>query len=525
MGSANYTLGLNLQEFTLEDQMDNKKTVASKKHNSSVASMVNTIEWLIIAFILAFVFRAFVCEAFVIPTGSMAPTLMGAHFDLNCPNCGYQFEYGYQEQQMSHPKWPRTKSRIMTGYGNVPSQKCPVCNTQAPMPTALSNGDRILVYKSIYQFTKPKRWDVFVFKNPTEPNINYIKRLVGLPGETIHITDGDIYINNKIARKPEKVQEELWMAIYDNDYQTIKERIKQRFQNTLNSKWQNPESNPTIFTLNDTSGKLNEMLFNDFSGHAFDSDYSYNMPVLPSETCSDLMVKLYLSTDSKDSIFGITLGKYGKEYAGYVDLNKKRLSLFCSDNLEKPILEKDITELTSSKPIEMSFANVDHEIKLSYGPYTLSHDFGKSPLDMGDYNVNIKPTVKIAGSGSLKISHLSLYRDMHYTSYRPNIIMQADEKKPFTLNQGEYFACGDNSPASFDSRLWNTEGLGNQDKKFRQGIVPHEYLIGKAFFVYWPHGLGIKPESKIRLVPNVGNLRFIYGGTGEFQENSNIPNS
>src|SRR5881394_2756276 len=54
-----------------------------------------TIESILVAFILAFVFRAFVVEAFVIPTGSMAPTLLGAHMRFQCDDCGYQFDVNY----------------------------------------------------------------------------------------------------------------------------------------------------------------------------------------------------------------------------------------------------------------------------------------------------------------------------------------------------------------------------------------------------------------------------------------------
>src|ERR1043165_8540016 len=54
-----------------------------------------TIESILVAFILAFVFRAFVVEAFVIPSGSMAPTLLGAHIRLRCQECGYQFDVNF----------------------------------------------------------------------------------------------------------------------------------------------------------------------------------------------------------------------------------------------------------------------------------------------------------------------------------------------------------------------------------------------------------------------------------------------
>ncbi|MFN7628852.1 MAG: signal peptidase I, partial [Pirellula sp.] len=53
-----------------------------------------TIESLAVAFILALMFKAFIAEAFVIPTGSMAPTLMGAHKDVACDDCGYQYQCG-----------------------------------------------------------------------------------------------------------------------------------------------------------------------------------------------------------------------------------------------------------------------------------------------------------------------------------------------------------------------------------------------------------------------------------------------
>ena len=53
-----------------------------------------TVESIAVAVILAFLFRAFVAEAFVIPTGSMAPTLMGQHKDVECPECGYWYQAG-----------------------------------------------------------------------------------------------------------------------------------------------------------------------------------------------------------------------------------------------------------------------------------------------------------------------------------------------------------------------------------------------------------------------------------------------
>ena len=68
-----------------------------------------TIESLIIAFTLALLFRAFEAEAFVIPTGSMAPTLMGRHKDLDCSECGFNFQAGASREEDDQSQTLRTE--------------------------------------------------------------------------------------------------------------------------------------------------------------------------------------------------------------------------------------------------------------------------------------------------------------------------------------------------------------------------------------------------------------------------------
>lgn len=62
-----------------------KKSRQTGQGKNRIEEVANTFEWLITAFILAFVFRAFVMEAFRIPTGSMADTLMGCAFPAAVP--------------------------------------------------------------------------------------------------------------------------------------------------------------------------------------------------------------------------------------------------------------------------------------------------------------------------------------------------------------------------------------------------------------------------------------------------------
>ncbi|MHC4069372.1 MAG: S26 family signal peptidase, partial [Planctomycetota bacterium] len=77
----------------------------------------------------------------------------------------------------------------------------------------------------------------------------------------------------------------------------------------------------------------------------------------------------------------------------------------------------------------------------------------------------------------------------------------------------EFFVLGDNSPNSEDGRWWGLKGKGNNGHFYRAGIVPRDYLVGKALFVYWPSGFRVSEKLPLRVIPNVGQMRFIYGGS------------
>ena len=93
------------------------------------------IEAFLIAIVLALIIRTFIVEAFKIPSGSMEQTLLV--------------------------------------------------------------GDHLLVNKFIYRFTDPKRGDVIVFKYPDNPSRNFIKRIVGIGGDTIEVRDKAVYVNGQ----------------------------------------------------------------------------------------------------------------------------------------------------------------------------------------------------------------------------------------------------------------------------------------------------------------------------------------
>lgn len=73
------------------------------------------------------------------------------------------------------------------------------------MPT-LRHGERLLVDKLTYRFSEPQRGDIVVFRYPSDPRQHFIKRLIGLPGDTVEIRDGRVFINGVALEEDYVVQ-------------------------------------------------------------------------------------------------------------------------------------------------------------------------------------------------------------------------------------------------------------------------------------------------------------------------------
>ncbi len=71
------------------------------------------------------------------------------------------------------------------------------------MENTIMTNDRIVAFRHSYAFSDPKRFDIIVFKYPDNEDILYVKRIIGLPGDTIKLRNGHIYINDKISQEAE----------------------------------------------------------------------------------------------------------------------------------------------------------------------------------------------------------------------------------------------------------------------------------------------------------------------------------
>lgn len=168
------------------------------EHRDSPREIAETI---VFVTVLVLLLKTFVAEAFVIPTGSMAETLYGIQRMVVCDQCKYRFPVNCSAEV--DPPAGRLPSEITGCF--CPNCMNPMTWTKATAP-AWSSGDRVLVAKFLYDrdyLSAPDRHQVIVFKYPKEPQqgstaMNYIKRCVGLPGETIAIFGGDLYVTSSL---------------------------------------------------------------------------------------------------------------------------------------------------------------------------------------------------------------------------------------------------------------------------------------------------------------------------------------
>lgn len=200
------------------EESTSRSAAPSKPSWFSQVVFRESVEAVAVAFILAFLFRTFEAEAFVIPTGSMADTLMGLHKDVECKECGHPYRVGISTGMSDQT------SGVPKGLDVVRSV-CPLCRYEMDVRHEKPfSGDRVLVNKFVYHFKEPCRWDVAVFKYPEGAKTNFIKRLVGLPNETIRIHRGDLFVKKPgeegftIARRPPEKIRVMLQTIHDTEH-------------------------------------------------------------------------------------------------------------------------------------------------------------------------------------------------------------------------------------------------------------------------------------------------------------------
>jgi signal peptidase I len=470
------------------------------RHAGRIVEIVQTV---LTALLLALVFRTFFVEPFIIPTGSMAETLRGAHARQLCRACGWTFDFGPAEPGAPTGEDFVTPARV----------KCPNCQletTPAPEDCLPRAGDRLLVEKWTYAtgLRTPQRWDVIVFRDANAPQQHLIKRAVGLPGESIELRDGDVFIDGRIARKPRHVQDALWTVVYAQPYAPhIGERSAgPRWVADANgaSGWTGIEGRVLRHDADARDGVIafrassSTDYFRDLLGYNRRSDEHF---------VGDLRVRFELAA-SRDGALACTLERPGPDVTLLASAPGRHVfEVRVGDAPEAPNWSAEWSEdgLLPATPVQVEFAFVDRRAYLAVNGRVVI-DSGTTLDDLPARVSRDEPIgVLLRASHACELRGLRIDRDVYYS--RSSHTRRATPGDPFTLGQSEFFVLGDNSADSHDSREWAANVAGPYGV-VRAGTVRREQIVGQANFVYLPAMLPLDGRGTFRML-DLGQTRFV----------------
>lgn len=431
-----------------------------------------TLESIVIALILAFVFRAFIVEAFVIPTGSMAPTLYGAHGTIVCEDCGTEFAYGLRDL---------ADGRAMPLVNSQSYATCPNChhiNTDLKINDERRNpetGDRILVLKWPFDLglagLGPERWDVIVFKDPADGVTNFIKRMVGLPNEVLMIVDGDVYTvgveelseatreeldrnrhekylfqsgqqrgqlagvsrpvreeleqKMRIARKSEMAQRALWHVVYDHNYPPRQLDANQPRWQPLRREGSGWDATSVRVRFTDRGNADDAIVL---TGKPILAYNAYNIHGRQPPPVSDLRVRFVLTPAKDTGELLIRLEKLGRTFWARLSMDGEVRLVESRERpgSEAPVMAAGRTEaLAAGRPVEVSVENLDYRLAVRVGGREVVAS--TSDRDAASYYgpdlrmlsrmrqpmAAVPPRIYARG-GEFELTHLAVDRDEYY---------------------------------------------------------------------------------------------------------------
>jgi signal peptidase I len=551
-----------------------------------------TVESIVVAFTLALLFRAFEAEAFVIPTGSMATTLMGRHKDLCCDACGQDYRVGCSAEEDEEAQRRRAELAAVEAAGGdpariaalrravaaklVPQARCPNCGRVMPLTEEVGgerrskpdypsfSGDRILVDKFAYDFVDPARWDVVVFKYPEDAKTNYIKRLVGLPGETVSIAAGDIWTARgdgaaAIARKPATTLRAMLQPVHDSAH--VSQRLVQAGWPAAWADWSTGDGRAAGRWTTDDAGRSFAVACPDGAAATlryrhlvptpddwqdlerglsvadraeprFVGDFQpYNAESIGPHWVGDLAVELELRSQSAAGRLVLDLVEAGAVHRCTIDLADGRIEIVRA-NAAAGAAAVGRSSVRGRGSWTLLFANVDDELSLfvdgrrvtcdgeTTWPSTLETAIAARPVaagaQPGDREAGDLAPVGVTAEGcDVRLGRLRVLRDVYYIATGSAAAMAGHEPEEdvlsFPLAAGQYFMLGDNSSASKDSRAWGTptEPLHHVDRHL---------IVGRALAIFWPHAIPAKwsvplrfrgMEVRLPSWPNFGRMGFV----------------
>jgi signal peptidase I len=405
-----------------------------------------------------------------IASGSMVPTMFGAHYAIVCEDCGFSF-------QCDATSAPETREAV-----------CPNCGFPGNQlaPAQLRYGQRVAIDLFPYRVRMPRRWDLVAFQDPLEPANKAVKRVVGLPGETITIHQGDLFVDGQIARKPIDVQRAMAVLVHDDAFRPIR-------THNLPRRWE-PRRQPSGWRLRPTGYQFSPTEgASEIDWLAYRSWRCFASPLARSEetpiydhygynqntsreilAVSDVSLscrirwsnssRFWMRVRSRRDAFEVEVDR-GRARRGAFEVEVDRGRQAVTLRREGVVVGNYLCSLPAVCDFEFGicdrqvFLTVNRRVALreAFEPSQQPRQAETSPFGVGGQR------------SQLLIENLKVYRDVYYLG--PH---QRGEDWTMRSRGGkrEILVLGDNVPISRDSRRWPSTGL------------PHKSLIGRVLMPF-----------------------------------------
>lgn len=407
--------------------------VPTTKKPKSLRPVRDNIESFAIAILFAVLLKPFLIEAYMIPTPSMQPTMMGSR------------EAGVH--------------------------------------------DRLLVDKLCYAWGEPKRWDIAVFRYPIRLIQSYVKRIVGLPGDRFIIAGGNLVPVDAAGkeqtplRRPAKLQSRIWMNLFPARMHIDggTRALESFFSPQPTRGWteeggvlqvsNEPQRSVTLSYVDSAHGGVCNRIYD---GHATSvaramrsspelggipyegvPDARIGFTLTPSAAVDDVSIELDVKRTGKKSLrFGLTAtGGQGKLWIK-------------EDGREVKASESFPFALPLDSATAVRFTHLDGQLRAEHDgtvageleclPYLVLDEVEMQPRSgaSGSYVSGVAPFIAVRGGGTLRFGDLTIDRDLHYK--RGTV----PKGQPIEVPAGHYFMMGDNPDQSADAREWTALTVG-----------------------------------------------------------------
>jgi signal peptidase I len=379
-----------------------------------------------------------------IASGSMADVLVGPHRLVQCADCRFEFRCGIDTE------------------ATLDLAVCPNCGFGKNELSAeqLLRGQRVVIDRWSYLAQDPQRRDVVAFVDPADETQLAVKRIVGLPAESIAIQGGELFINDQIYRKTLAETKEAAVLVYDDTFRSTNAKLPQRWEGDLASSVWRAEQDGFVFDAADAdSGGFDWLMYRHWRCYASPNprteevpaadNYGYNQGLSRQlHEVTDLFLTCTLEPGGPAPLaFLVHDGR--ESFQAVLSMTERLVKLKRGATL---IEEVSLPNFCGA-PAVIEFGAIDWQVLLSInGTEVLRRDYepSDSPLQPTSRPLGIGASSSLAG-----VSKLKVFRDIYYM----NRLHENSDWVSQPLNQDEYLVLGDNVPLSRDSRHWATAGL------------------------------------------------------------------